>query len=118
MPRGITEEQVFKAADALRSRGERPTIERVRRELGRGSPNTVNRLLDAWWQSLSQRLQGHPAMASALPAPLAAQVESLYAEIRDSAVTEAASRLAEREATLALKEKGLAQQAAELDAQK
>lgn len=47
MARGITEEDVHKAADAIVGRGERPTIERIRAELGRGSPNTVNRYLDA-----------------------------------------------------------------------
>lgn len=48
MTRGISEQDVFAAADKLLSRGERPTIERVRLQLGRGSPNTVNRLLDGW----------------------------------------------------------------------
>lgn len=56
MARGITEEQVHQAADAIVARGERPTIERIRAELGRGSPNTVNRHLDAWWAQLPKRL--------------------------------------------------------------
>ena len=56
MARGITEEEVHQAADAIVARGERPTIERIRAELGRGSPNTVNRHLDAWWAQLSKRL--------------------------------------------------------------
>ena len=47
MERGITEEDVRGAADAIVGRGERPTIDRIRAELGRGSPNTVNRHLDA-----------------------------------------------------------------------
>lgn len=56
MARGITEEDVRGAADAIVGRGERPTIERLRAELGRGSPNTVNRHLDAWWATLPKRL--------------------------------------------------------------
>jgi DNA repair exonuclease SbcCD ATPase subunit len=56
MARGITEEDVSGAADAIVGRGERPTIERIRAELGRGSPNTVNRHLDAWWATLPKRL--------------------------------------------------------------
>lgn len=56
MARGITEENVHQAADAIVGRGERPTIERIRAELGRGSPNTVNRHLDAWWSTLPKRL--------------------------------------------------------------
>ena len=47
MERGITEEDVRGAADAIVGRGERPTIDRIRAELGRGSPNNVNRHLDA-----------------------------------------------------------------------
>jgi hypothetical protein len=41
MPRGITENDVFTACDALLLAGERPTIERVPQKIGRGSPNTV-----------------------------------------------------------------------------
>ncbi len=57
MARGISEQDVFEAADKLLARGERPTIERVRMELGRGSPNTVNRLLDGWWGSAEIRVK-------------------------------------------------------------
>lgn len=117
MPRGISEDDVFQAADTLLTRGERPTIERVRHALGRGSPNTVNRMLDAWWRSLSQRLQGKEA-ATALPAPLARQVEALYAQLRESAVSEAMTVLAARESALTGKEQALTQQTAELVAQK
>ena len=41
MARGITEEDVHSAADALVCAGERPTVERIRAHLGTGSPNTV-----------------------------------------------------------------------------
>lgn len=56
MAKGITEEDVTEAADALLSAGQRPTIERVRLKLGRGSPNTVNRHLDTWWTGLAKRV--------------------------------------------------------------
>lgn len=56
MARGITQDQVNDAADALLRAGERPTIERVRAALGTGSPNTLIRLLDVWWAGLGQRL--------------------------------------------------------------
>jgi hypothetical protein len=42
MTRGITKDDVWVAADAVLVQGQRPTIERVRQQLGRGSPNTVN----------------------------------------------------------------------------
>ncbi len=45
---GVPETEVFAAADAVLERGERPTVERVRQELGRGSPARVGALLDQW----------------------------------------------------------------------
>ena len=63
MPRGITERDVFSACDALLLTGERPTIERVRQKIGRGSPNTVSPILDAWFKGLGRRLQDPGAFA-------------------------------------------------------
>jgi len=79
MARGITDQDVFDAADRLLGRGERPTIERVRQEIGRGSPNTVNPLLDRWWMNLSKRVSGAPA--DSLPAPIRLATEALYREV-------------------------------------
>ena len=45
---GVTYEQVAQAADALVGSGQQPTIRAVREHLGRGSPNTVHRHLQAW----------------------------------------------------------------------
>jgi hypothetical protein len=56
---GVPETDVFAAADAVLARGERPTVERVRVELGRGSPARVGQLLEQWWEQLAQRLKGH-----------------------------------------------------------
>ncbi|HIE2484325.1 TPA: DNA-binding protein [Pseudomonas aeruginosa] len=61
---GVPESEVFAAADAVLARGERPTVERVRLELGRGSPARVGKLLDQWWGRLAERLNGE----SRLPA--------------------------------------------------
>ncbi|HGY9620992.1 DNA-binding protein [Pseudomonas sp. XP2] len=55
---GVPENDVFAAADAVLARGERPTVERVRLELGRGSPARVGGLLDQWWEQLAGRLRG------------------------------------------------------------
>jgi hypothetical protein len=51
-------EDVCAAADALVAQGLKPTIERVRRHLGGGSPNTVSALLDDWFARLPARLTG------------------------------------------------------------
>ena len=56
-PRGVQMEEVWAAADTVLGLGERPTIERVRQQLGRGSPNTVGPMLDGWYGSLAKRLQ-------------------------------------------------------------
>jgi hypothetical protein len=69
MARGITETDVFTACDALLLAGERPTIERVRQKIGRGSPNTVSPMLDAWFKGLGRRLQDPGAFATASDVP-------------------------------------------------
>ena len=72
MARGITENDVFTACDALLLAGERPTIERVRQKIGRGSPNTVSPMLDRWFKGLGRRIQDPGAFAPApdVPAPV------------------------------------------------
>lgn len=92
MPRGITEQDVFQAANLLLERGDRPTIERVRRELGTGSPNTVNRHLDAWWSTLAKRMAGK-SDAENLPAALADLCRKLYDGIRQQAGRDAQEAL-------------------------
>lgn len=57
MRKGITQEQVNAAADALVAAGDKPTVEKIRQALGTGSPNTVTRMLDVWRGLLAQRLQ-------------------------------------------------------------
>lgn len=56
MAKGITQDQVSAAADALVTAGERPTVEKIRTRLGTGSPNTVTRMLDTWRGALATRL--------------------------------------------------------------
>lgn len=71
--RGVQQEDVWGAADALVAEGLRPTIERVRQKIGRGSPNTVSPILDAWFATLGSRLgvtDNKKATAGDLPAPV------------------------------------------------
>lgn len=68
MANGITESDVWAAADALLLEGARPTIERVRQKIGRGSPNTVSPHLDAWFKALGGRIHD-PGAFSAQGAP-------------------------------------------------
>lgn len=72
MARGITEEDVWTACDALLLAGARPTIERVRQQIGRGSPNTVSPYLDTWFNGLGGRIKDPAAFAAPpeLPHPI------------------------------------------------
>lgn len=75
MSRGVQSHEIWAAADALLMEGLRPTIERVRQKLGRGSPNTVAPMLEAWFAQLGRRLQGQmggpgPSDGPAVPQPV------------------------------------------------
>ncbi|MEX8494046.1 DNA-binding protein [Sphaerotilus sp.] len=83
-PRGITDQDVWRAADALLLDGQRPTIERVRQHIGRGSPNTVSPHLDTWFSRLGARIadpQAFRAPAPDTPEP----VQALAAQLWDTA---------------------------------
>jgi hypothetical protein len=100
--RGITAGDVHRAADALLREGERPTIEKVRAKLGTGSPNTINPLLDAWWKTLSARLDAGPAALHRLPESVAFVAEALWMQALEEGRRRAALELksATRAATI------------------
>src|SRR5271166_6063040 len=106
--RGISSSDVHRAADELLREGERPTIERVRAKLGTGSPNTINPHLDAWWKTLSARLDAGPAALHRLPASQAQHstarslaIDKQHIEVRSHVLSlregELESRLKDRE---------------------
>ena len=109
MARGVTQEQVNAAIEQLLLAGERPTIERVRATLGTGSPNTLTRMLDVWWQGLGQLLTAH-RRSVAMPDAPAAVVDAASAlweaalaaagEVAEAAVSESRRSLEEKEAAL------------------
>jgi hypothetical protein len=98
--RGITGADVDRAADALLREGERPTIERIRTRLGRGSPNTINPLLDAWWKRLAGRLDAGPAALHRLPEPVLLAAEGLWMQTLDEARRRAAAEQGSRKTSL------------------
>src|SRR5215472_6936472 len=117
--RGITREDVWQAADALLKAGQRPTIERIRLHLGRGSPNTVSPHLDAWFAALGGRLKDGQGLASApgYPDPVGQAARYLWeaalAEARismEASLAEREARLREGDARLALEQAALAQE--------
>lgn len=115
MARGITEEDVHRAADAIVSRGERPTIERIRAELGRGSPNTVNRHLDTWWSFLSKRLA---PQIDDLPPEIAELARRIWQQVLPKATELAESRLGEAASEISARTDRLIQEEAILREQR
>ncbi|MGE8237358.1 MAG: DNA-binding protein [Stenotrophomonas indicatrix] len=101
MARGITESDVHTAADELVAKGERPTVERIRAHLGTGSPNTVTRWLETWWNRLGTRLQRARPDLEGAPVVLA-ELAGQWWELALKHAQEAAHReLAEAEQSLA-----------------
>ena len=130
--RGVQQEDVWSAADALIADGLRPTIERVRQKIGRGSPNTVSPMLESWFATLSSRLgmSGVKPQTSNTHVELQQIAENLWSaalkisrqealdEISQSqhALSEAKQALQLREDELLQKERVLAAQYSALEA--
>jgi DNA repair exonuclease SbcCD ATPase subunit len=91
MAKGITQAQVDTAADALVVAGERPTVDRIRAFLGTGSPNTVTRMLETWWQSLGARLTAQQARVTlpGVPESVAVLATQLWDAALEAAQAEA-----------------------------
>jgi chromosome segregation ATPase len=113
--RRITQAEVFATADALLVEGHRPTIDRVRVRLGRGSPNTINEHLDTWWRELGARLRDLPGQEfPQLPERVAHSLQLLWNEALKGAhetlreaVAAREDRLAQRDRELAARERHL-----------
>lgn len=99
MPRGITQDQVNAAADAILGAGENPTVEKVRTGLGTGSPNTVTRMLDSWRSQLGERLRQLSALPD-MPAPVGQAMTTLWQLATEHASRAIAQRFAKEQAEL------------------
>lgn len=110
MARGITEGEVWKACDALLLEGARPTIERVRQKLGRGSPNTVSPMLETWFKHLGARIKDPGAFS--MPATTPDPVHQAALHLWEVAQAEARRDFDERLRA------GLAEAAATVDAER
>lgn len=100
--RGVQESDVWAAADILIAQGLRPTIERVRQQIGRGSPNTVSPMLESWFATLGQRLgvaQSENPQSS-VPDNVLRLAQELWDSATQEAVAAAQKTLQEREAGL------------------
>ncbi len=118
--RGIQQQDVQQAADALIAEGLRPTIERVRQKIGRGSPNTVSPLLDVWFSTLAARLglDGDRSGEGRLPEPVQQAASLLWNAALASARQEAAEALTQAHQILADDRRALAQREGDFEQQK
>ena len=127
--RGVQESDVWAAADALIAQGLRPTIERVRQQIGRGSPNTVSPMLETWFATLGRRLgvagEQDPSVLHSVPDPVQRLAEELWNTAQEEAKAAASKALDLREQALKAAEQAfvtqqeqLAQRQATMEAQK
>jgi chromosome segregation ATPase len=111
----ISQADVFTAADVLLVEGHRPTIDRVRMKLGRGSPNTINDHLDAWWAKLGSRLRDLPGQEfPQLPERVAQSLQQLWIAALEGAHETLQSTLLECEQAIAQREQVLESQTRQL----
>lgn len=99
MPRGITQEQVNQAADAILGTGRNPTVEKVRAALGTGSPNTVTRMLEVWRSQFGERLRRLSALPE-VPAPVGQTMIELWQLAVEHAERTLARRFGDERAAL------------------
>jgi Plasmid replication region DNA-binding N-term len=67
----VSYEEIERAARDLMARGERPTIDRVREALGRGSPNHIALCMQRFWKNQAAITTGNPVALTHLPPELA-----------------------------------------------
>src|SRR5450631_1061604 len=63
--------EIERAARSLMADGERPTIEAVRKTLGRGSPNHIATCMQKFWKNQAALNAGDPVALTRLPPELA-----------------------------------------------
>ncbi|ABM37299.1 DNA-binding protein [Polaromonas naphthalenivorans] len=101
--KGVQQEDVWTAADSLIADGLRPTIERVRQKIGRGSPNTVSPMLETWFSTLAARLGVNALQDEAAGVPKALQqaMANLWEMALSNGREEAELQIAQARADLA-----------------
>lgn len=114
MAKGINENDVHAAADAILAGGNRPTVERIRAHLGTGSPNTVTRWLETWWRAVGTRLAAQQTRLTLpeAPAEVAAAASHLWEMALQRAGADAEARFADQRAALAQAHDALAEREA------
>ena len=110
MAYGITEQDVFRAADALLADGTRPTQTAVREFLDGGSFATIGPALKKWRM---QQQEQHELADVAIPDDLAAALQSMGGRVWSVAIEAAEARLSSERDALAAAREELEAEAAE-----
>lgn len=124
---GVTFAEVAAVADRIKARGERPTVQRVRGELGSGSLATLQRHFTAWREKNRTGAVESVTLPVELQRAMLGHIERAAAEARADLQDELAETQSEREAlteelerqggTLAAVEERAASQAGEIERQ-
>jgi chromosome segregation ATPase len=110
MAGGITEQDVFAAAEALQAEGVKPTQTTVRERLGGGSFATIGPALKRWREA---QWEQHELAEVELPPELDEALQQLGGRVWQAAIAAAESRLAAERAALAEAREELEAEAAE-----
>ncbi|MCQ3830252.1 DNA-binding protein [Microbulbifer elongatus] len=81
---GVGYVDVAKAAEGLKARGEEPTVDKVRAQLGTGSKSTIAPLLKRW----RTEVQGDPVDTAGLPRELVDALRDVYERVQAQAELE------------------------------
>jgi chromosome segregation ATPase len=95
---GVTFAEVAAVADRIKARGERPTVQRVRGELGSGSLATLQRHFTAWREKHRSGAVESVTLPVELQRAMLGHIERAAAEARADLQAELAETQSEREA--------------------
>ena len=95
---GVTAAEVAAVADRIKARGERPTVQRVRGELGSGSLATLQRHFTAWREKNRTGAVESVTLPVELQRAMLGHIERAAAEARADLQAELAETQSEREA--------------------
>jgi len=74
----VSHAEIEHAAIELLAAGARPSVQTLRKRIGRGSPATIADSLKRFWRDMGARLQGDPIVLTRLPAEVAEVAEDLW----------------------------------------
>lgn len=74
----VSYQEIERAALDVLADGTRPSVEIIRKRLGRGSPATIAAAMRRFWRDLGVRAAGHPAALTRLPADIVDLADGMW----------------------------------------